>query len=85
MERQVDLLKTKCIFFENSMIMFGVYNAETVEKIVTTIQTIHNKRKWNERLFSARLSSWYNWYLSKQGVVYYAIYSFLYLNTLKEK
>ena len=45
---------------------------------------MHNKTTWNERLFLGRLTHWFNWYLS-EGVVYYAINSILYINSLKEK
>ena len=64
------------------MIKYGLYNTETVKKIVNIIQNMHNKTTWNEKLFPARLD---NWYLSVHGAVHYAINYILYLNTSKEK
>ena len=37
------------------------------------------------KIISTRLDSWYNWYLSEQGAVHYAIHSSLYINTVMEK
>ena len=65
MERNLDLDRNKMHHLENSIIMYGIYNVETVEKKCHTILEMHNKNTWNERLFSARCNSWYNMYLSK--------------------
>ena len=27
---------------ENSILMYGIYNAETLEKLITTVHNIHN-------------------------------------------
>ena len=64
--------------------MFGINSTETVEKIITIIHEMHDKSTWN-KIFSARLNSWYNCYLLEEGAVHYTINSILYLNTLKEK
>ena len=39
----------------------------------------------NEKLFVGELNNWYQWYLSEEGTVNYAINSILYINTLQEK
>ena len=70
MERTVDLARNKIYHLKNSLITYDVDNAETIEKIVTTIQSTHYKPTW---------------YVSEQGTVHYAINSSLYLKTLKEK
>ena len=44
---------------------------------------MHNKITRNKELSSTRLTHWFDWYLSEQGIVYYTINSFLYINTLK--
>ena len=67
------------------MVMYGIYNAETIKKLVYTLETMYNKTTWNERLFAGKLTYWFNWYLPEEGVVHYAINSILYINTLKEK
>ena len=85
MERNLDLAGNKIYHLENSVIMYSIHNAETVEKMINTIQKIHSKTAWNETLLSARLDIWYKWYLSEQVAPHYAINSILYLNTLKGK
>ena len=36
---------------ENLILMYGVYNAETIEKLITTIHNLHNSTSLHERLF----------------------------------
>ena len=46
---------------------------------------MHNIRTPNENLFAGKLCSSFTWYLTKKGINYYAINSFLYLRILREK
>ena len=32
--------------------MYGIFNAETIEKLVNTLEQLHNKSTWNEKLFA---------------------------------
>ena len=51
---------TKCnklIQLENYMIMYGIYNAETLEQLISTIHCIHNTTSSNEKLFAGQQSS----------------------------
>ena len=67
------------------MVMYGVYNAETLEKLVDTVHKIHNTTIPYERLFTGDFSTAFTWYVNRQGVQHYAINSLLYLRTLREK
>ena len=67
------------------MVMYGVYNAETLEKFINTVHQMHNITTLNERLFVGELSTAYTWYVNKNGVHHYAINLLLYLRTLREK
>ena len=42
---------------ENSMLMYGIYNAETLEKLIKTVHNIHNTTSSHERLFAGQQSS----------------------------
>ena len=64
------------------MAMYGIYNFDTLEKLIDTLHKMHNSATRNEKLFAGKLDSWYNWYLSKDGISHYAINSLLYLRTL---
>ena len=46
---------------------------------------MHNKTTLNEKLFVGKLTNWYQWYLSKDGVAHYAINSILYITLLRKK
>ena len=73
---------------EDSMVIFGVFNAETLEKLIKTVQHMHNSKTLHETLFVGCLTAAYNWYINthgSQGVQHYAINSFLYLRTIKDK
>ena len=52
--------KTQCnklIQLENSMIMHGIYNAETLEQLVNIVHCSHNTTSSNEKLFAGQYSS----------------------------
>ena len=66
------------------MVMYGIYNLDTLEKLINTVHRMHNKRTWNEKLFAGKLNHYYS-YLSKDGVGHYAINSLFYLTIMKEK
>ena len=72
-ENKVNLQQNKLIHLENSMVMYGVYNAKTLEKLIKTIHQMHNITTPNERLFAGKLGSSFTWYLNKNGVRHYAI------------
>ena len=65
--------------------MYGVYTAETLEKVINTIHQMHNTKTPNERLFAGELSTVFTWCVNKNGVHHYATNSVLYLRTLREK
>ena len=83
MENKVNLQCNKHI--EDSMFMYGIFSAKTLEILITTVHKMHNITIPNERLFAGKLSSSFTWYLTKEGVNHYAINSFLYQRMLREK
>ena len=81
MENGVNLEWNKIFHLEDSMVMYGIYNSDTLEKLITTVHNMHNKTTWNEKLFAGKLDHWTiiqidHWYLSKDGVGHYAIIIF---------
>ena len=85
MENKVNLQHNKLIHLEDSMVMYGIYNAETLEKLITTVHKMHSITTLNERLFTGKLGSSFTWYLTKEEVNHYAINTLLYLRMLREK
>ena len=76
MDRKVNLQRNKIFFhLEHSMVMYSFYNAEAIENLVNTLEEMYNKTSWNGKLFAGKLAHWFNWYLSVEGTVHYAIIS----------
>ena len=50
------IIRNKLRQLENSMLMYSVYNAETLEKLITTVHNIHNTTTSHERLFTGQHS-----------------------------
>ena len=85
MDRKVDIQCNKLMPLENSVLMYSVYNVETLEKLITTVHNIHNTTS-HERLFAGHdLSIFKMPYAHSLGLHHYSINSFLYLRTLQDK
>ena len=87
MDRKVDIQYNKFMQLENSMLMYGVYNAETLEKLITTENNIHNATSSHERLFAGQNdhSVFRTLYAHLLGLHLYSINSLLYLRTIQDK
>ena len=83
-ENKVNLQHNKIIHLEDMMVIYSIYNSETLEKLINTVHKMHITTTPNERLFTGMLSSWYTWYLSKDGVNHYAINSLIFENAKRE-
>ena len=88
METKTDIQHNTHIHLEDTIVMYGVYNAETFEKLINTVHHMHNNKTLHEKLFAGQLTTAYRWYINSrgtQGVQHYAINSLLYLRTIKDK
>ena len=54
MDSKTTIQHIKLIQLENSMLMYGVYNVETLEKLTDTVNHIHNTTSSHERLFAGQ-------------------------------
>ena len=72
---------------ENSMLMYGVYNGEMLEKLINTVHNIHNMTSLHERLFAGQQSSLTlrSLYANSLGLHHYSINSLLYLSPVQDK
>ena len=57
MDNKVTIQCNTLMQMENSMLMYGVYNVETLEKLITTVHNIHNTTSSHKRLFVGQHSS----------------------------
>ena len=54
MDSKTTIQYNRLMQLENSMLMYGVYNAETLEKLINTVHQIHNTTSSHERLFAGQ-------------------------------
>ena len=85
MENKVDLQCNKIFHLEDSMVLYGIYNSDTLEALVDTVHRLHNQSTWNEKLVVGKIEDRYRWYLPERGVSQYAINSLLFLIIAGEK
>ena len=48
---------------EDSMIMYGVYNSNTLKDLIDTVHRMQNVTTWNEKTFAGKLHDWMELYL----------------------
>ena len=84
MDSKADIQCNKLMHLENSMLMYGVYNTETLEKLMKTVHNIHNTTTLHERLFTGQHSPsvFRTLYAHSLGLHHYSINSLLYLRTI---
>ena len=77
----------KLMKLENSMLIYGVYNAEILEKLINTVHDIHNTTSSHKRLFVGKHSPSIFWtlYAHSLGLQHYSTNSLLYLRIIQDK
>ena len=87
MDSKITIQCNKLIQLENSMLMYDIYNAETLEKLINTVHCIHNTTSSHEKLFAGQHSSLTlkSMYANVLGLQHYSINSLLYLGTIQDK
>ena len=87
MDNKADIQCNNLIHLENSMLMYGVYNAETLERLIKTVHNIHNTTTYYESLFAGPHSPsvFKTLYGYSLGLHDYSIKSLLYLRTIQDK
>ena len=67
------------------MIMYGVYNSDTLTDLIDTVHRMQNFTTWNEKTFTGKLHDWMELYAQDEGICNYAINSVLFWTTVREK
>ena len=76
MASKVDIQRNKLIHLENTLVMYGVYNVETLEKLIKTVHALHSRQSMNEKLFAGQITKTYEYYSQMHGdhgIQHYAI------------
>ena len=87
MNNQADIQCNKLIKLDNTMLMYGIYNAETLEKLINTVQDIHNVTSSHEKLFAGEHNPamFRLLYTDALGRQQYAFNSLLFLRVIQDK
>ena len=87
MDDKANIQCNKLMKLENSMLVYGVYNAKTLEKLMNTVYDIHNTTSSHERLFTGRHSPsiFQTLYAHSLGLQHYSTNSLLYLRIIQDK
>ena len=67
------------------MIMYGVYNSNTLKDLIDTVHRMQNFTTWDEKTFAGKLHDRMELYSHNEGVHHYAMNSVLFLTTVREK
>ena len=62
------------------MIMYGVYNSDTLKDLIDMVHRMQNFTTWHKKTFAGKLHDWMEIYSQDEGVCNYAINSVLFLN-----
>ena len=60
MENKVDIQCNKIFHLEDSMVMYCIYNSDTLDDLINTVHKLHNQSTWTERLFAGQIKDWYH-------------------------
>ena len=87
MNNQADIQHNKLIKLDNTMLMYGIYNAKTLEKLINTVQEIHNVTSSHEKLFAGEHNPtmFRLLYMNALGIQQYAFNSLLFLRVVQDK
>ena len=87
MNNEADIQCNKLLKLDNTMVIYGIYNADTLEKLINTVQEIHNVTSSHERLFAGEHNPaiFRLLYTDALGIQQYAFNSLLFLRVVKDK
>ena len=87
MNSEAEFQCNKLLKLDNTMLMYGIYNAETLEKLINTVKELHNVTSSHEKLFAGEHnpSLFRILYMNALGVQQYAFNSLLVLRIVQDK
>ena len=85
MNKKTDVQCNRIHHLEDTMIMYGVYNSDTLTDLIDTVHRMQSFTTWNEKTFAGKLHDWMEIYPQDEDMCNYAINSVLFLTTVREK
>ena len=87
MNGEAEFQCNKLLKLDNAMLMYGIYNAETLEKLINTVQGLHNVTSSHEKLFAGEHNPtlFRILYMNILDIQQYAFNSLLFLRIVQDK
>ena len=87
MNNKANIQHNKLKKLDDTMVMYGIYNAEMLEKLIKTVHEIHNTTSLHEKLFAGEHnhSLFRILYTNSLGLQHYSTNSLLYLRIIQDK
>ena len=87
MNNKANIQCNKLMKLDDTMLTYGIYNAETLEKLINTVCRIHNTTSAHEKLFAGEQnhSLFRILYTHSLGIQHYSMNSLLYLRIIQDK
>ena len=87
MDNEINIQHNKLLKLDNTMPMYGIYNVETLEKLINMVHEIHNVTSSHKKLFAGEDNPavFRLLYTNAFGVQQYAFNSLLFLRVVQDK
>ena len=86
MNDEANIQHNKLMKLDDTMLMYGIYNAEMLEKLIKTVHDIHNTISSHEKLFAEHNHSIFRiLYTHSLGLQQYSTNSLFYLRIIQDK
>ena len=87
MNSEAEFQRNKLLILHNTMMLYGIYNAEMLKKLINTVQELHNVISSYEKLFAGdhNPTLFRILYMNALGVQQYAFNSLLFLRIVQDK
>ena len=87
MDNEINIQHNKLLKLDNTILMYGIYNAETLENLINMVREIHNVTSSHEKLFAGEhnLAVFRLLYTNTFGIQQYAFNSLLFLRVVQGK
>ena len=57
-EKRVNMQHNRVYYLEDTMIMYGKYNSDTLMDLIETVHKMHNITTWKEKIFVGTMDKW---------------------------
>ena len=85
MKEKVNLQHNRVYQLEDTMIMYGKYNSDTLMDLINSVHHIQNLTSWKEKMFVGKMTDWVKKELAKSKDEYaYSVDTILFLTTVRE-